>query len=138
MYNGDIRAVLINLECLKSGITSESVKEMESCRSMNVFDVLTEVFNGELRNSIRALSNINQDLMPWIEENIVDGKSLACSQLVARADLFKTRVSKTSNWSLDKYYYDFLGGMCTLKTGKRMFNPPFSKRAFKRVLKNKS
>ena len=136
LYNGDIRAVLINLECLRTGITIESIKQLEECKSSNVFDVLTEIFNGDLKKSIRALSDMDQDILPWIEENVVDGKSLACNQLVARADLFKSRIRKTGNWSLDKYYYDFLGGISTLKTGKRMFNPPFSKRTFKRVSKN--
>ena len=129
LYNGDVRAVLISLECLKSeGITPESIKNMEECKSLNVFDILTEVFNSDLRNSIKIVSNADQDISPWIEENVIDGKSLEGYEYLAKADLFKTRTRKTNNWSLDKYYYDFIGGISTLKTCKKTFNPPYSKR----------
>ncbi|GEM_PF-2181550 len=132
MYNGDIRAVMITLECIKTeGITQDSIKSIEECKSLNVFDVLTEVFNGDLRKSTRLLSNMDQDILPWIEENIVDGKSLEAQELVARADLFKSRVIRTNNWSLNKYYFDFLGGICSMKTNRRMFNPPYSKMKFR-------
>ncbi len=72
---------------------------------------------------------MDQDILPWIEENLVDGKSLEGQEYLSKADLFRTRVIKTNSWSLNKYYFDFLAGIGTLKTGKRMFNPPFSKRA---------
>ncbi|MBI4895656.1 MAG: hypothetical protein HY831_04140 [Candidatus Aenigmarchaeota archaeon] len=138
MYSGDIRAVLITLECIKSeGVTQDSIKSIEECKSLNVFDVLTEVFNGDFKKSTRLLSNMDQDILPWIEENVVDGKSLEAQELVARADLFKSRVIRTNNWSLNKYYFDFLGGISTLKTGRRMFNPPYSKMKV-RATKSKS
>lgn len=128
MYNGDVRAVLITLECIKSeGITQDSIKSIEECKSLNVFDVLTEVFNGDFKKSKTLLSNMDSDILPWIEENVIDGKSLEAQELVAKADLYRTRVIKTNNWSLNKYYFDFLGGISALKTGRRMFNPPYSK-----------
>ena len=130
LYNGDVRAVLITLECLKSeGITLDSIKNIEECKSLNVFDILTEVFNGDLKKSIKLVGDSDQDLFPWIEENVIDGKSLEGYEYLAKADLFKNRVIRTNNWALNKYYFDFIGGISTLKTGKKTFNPPFSKRA---------
>ncbi|MFH0836679.1 MAG: hypothetical protein V1870_00975 [Candidatus Aenigmatarchaeota archaeon] len=128
LYNGDVRAVLIALECLRAeGITLSSVRSLEECKFLNVFDVLLEVYNGEIRSAIRLLSNMDQDIEPWIEENIIDGKSIEANELVAKADLFKTRINRTGSWSLQKYYFDMLGAISTLNTGKKMFNPPYSK-----------
>ncbi|MBI5332444.1 MAG: Flp pilus assembly complex ATPase component TadA [Candidatus Aenigmarchaeota archaeon] len=141
LYNGDIRAVLIALECLRAeGITPSSIKNLEECKFLNVFDVLLEVYNGELRHAIRLLSNMDQDIEPWIEENIIDGKSIAANELLAKADLFKTRIERTGSWSLQKYYFDMLGAISALNTGKKMFNPPYSKwprRQIKTTLNNK-
>ena len=55
-------------------------------------------------------------------------------EYLAKADLFKARVIKSNSWSMDKYYYDFLGGISTLKTGRKLFNPPYSKRAVKKKI----
>ena len=128
LYNGDIRAVLISLECLRAeGITPSSVKALEQCKFLNVFDVLLEVYNGELRHAIRLLSDMDQDIEPWIEENIIDGKSIAANEFLAKADLFRTRINRTGSWTLQKYYFDMLGAISALNTGKKMFNPPYSK-----------
>ncbi len=140
LYNGDIRSVLIALDCLRSeGLTPESVKDLEECKAMDVFELLTEIFNGSINDSRKLMRKTDQDIFPWLEENVVDGASLKANEMLAKADLYQSRVRRSGSWSMEKYYFNFISGISTLKTGKKIFNPPFSRRKFrpaKKVLKN--
>ena len=126
LCGSDVRSTLICLEGLKlDGVNEKTVKDLAECRDFDIFEILSAVFGDDFNRAREMINLYDQNILPWIESNIKDVKSLNAYKHLAKADLFSSRIRKRQSWGLLKYYYDHLAAISTLKLNKVRFNPPY-------------
>jgi len=119
--NGDVRSAINDLQALAQGkdrLTFEDVAWLSSRDQKEViFNTLRRIFYARnITGALRAASETDVDLdmlLEWIYENlpyhVKDPKELAATmEMLALADIYRGRISTTQNWSLMKYYIDFM------------------------------
>ena len=119
--NGDVRAAINDLQALAEGkkrLTFDDAAWLRSRdRKEEIFNVLRRIFYaGSVRSALRAAQETDVDLdmlLEWIYENlpyhVKDPKELASAmEMIALADVYRGRIATTQNWSLMRYYLDFM------------------------------
>jgi replication factor C large subunit len=119
--SGDIRSAVNDLQALAQGkkqLAYSNVSWLSTRdRREAVFKVLQDIFYA--RNSWDAkravdAADIDLDMLfEWVYENvphqIKDPKELAATMdMLALADIYRGRIRTTQNWSLMRYYIDFM------------------------------
>jgi len=118
---GDVRSAINDLQALAQGkgeLTFEDAAWLSRRDQKEViFTTLRRIFYARsLTDALRAASDTDVDLdmlLEWIYENlpyhVKDPKELAAAMgMLALADMYRGRISKTQNWSLMRYYIDFM------------------------------
>ena len=107
MSNGDIRALLIDLEILMLGF-KQGYRDVEE----NIFNTLRIIFKTmSIENSRIAMDSSEKDgeeLFRWLEQNIIeeytDADSIASAyDYLSKADIFYSRIIRRQSWGLQKY-----------------------------------
>ncbi|MCX6819578.1 MAG: AAA family ATPase [Candidatus Aenigmarchaeota archaeon] len=114
MSNGDLRAALIDMEILKTKITTEAVSSLGYREhEESIFNTLKVIFRAmDLNNINIALMNSDktpEEIMLWLEENIPleynDPEEIATAyDYLSKADILASRTIKRQAFSLQKYY----------------------------------
>ncbi|MCE7734475.1 MAG: replication factor C large subunit [Candidatus Heimdallarchaeota archaeon] len=126
---GDIRAAINELESLYYG------KEIGNLEKRDKAKVLTETFNDLYRaknyhEASRVWSNAPSTYLPLLL-HLFDQTSKQCRTSeelyksyvqIANADLVLTRIMKTQNWGLLKYFFAFIGPGIALSKDPKYFN----------------
>jgi len=137
--NGDVRAAINDLQALAQGkerLTFEDVAWLRSRdRKEVIFNTLRRIFYaGSITGALRATQETDVDLdmlLEWIYENlpyhVKDPKELAATmEMLALADVYRGRISTTQDWSLMRYYIDFMtAGIATSWSRKSHGWTPF-------------
>lgn len=117
LANGDIRAAIIDLSTLNE-VTEESVKTISTRElEQTIFDTLKIIF--KTKNIETAKLGITQsekepeEIFLWIEENLPKEYSkeedlAKAFEYLAKADFFYSMIIKRQNWTLEKYFIDFI------------------------------
>ena len=119
--NGDVRAAINDLQALAEGKKRLTFDDAAWLRSRDhkevIFNVLRRIFYaGSIRSALRAAQETDVDLdmlLEWIYENlpyhVKDPKELASAmEMIALADIYRGRIATTQDWSLMRYYIDFM------------------------------
>jgi len=119
--NGDVRSAINDLQALAQGkdrLTFEDVAWLSSRdRKEVIFTTLRRIFYaGSITGALRAAQETDVDLdmlLEWIYENlpyhVKDPKELAAAmEMLALADIYRGRIAATQDWSLMRYYVDFM------------------------------
>ena len=119
--NGDVRAAINDLQALAEGKKRLTFDDAAWLRSRDhkevIFNVLRRIFYaGSIRSALRAAQETDVDLnmlLEWIYENlpyhVKDPKELASTmEMIALADMYRGRIATTQDWSLMRYYIDFM------------------------------
>jgi len=119
--NGDLRSAVNDLQALTQGkkrLTYEDVAWLANRdRKEGIFTVLKNLFYA--RNSLDAKmafdsADVDSDMLfEWVYENvphqIKNPKELAAAmEMLALADIYRGRIRATQNWSLMRYFIDFM------------------------------
>ena len=116
MSNGDVRAALIDLASLNE-VTMESIKSVgDRDQEQSIFDTLKIIFKTtDIENSSLALEQSDKtpdEIFWWIEENVVreyqDDDLKNALEFLSLADIMRNRITKRQDWSLFRYYLDFI------------------------------
>ena len=119
--SGDLRSAINDLQALAQGrkkLTYNDVAWLSTRdRKEAIFKVLGDIFYArnvwDARKSVDA-ADIDPDmLLEWIYENvphqIKDPKELsAAMEMLAFADMYRGRIRVTQNWTLMRYFIDFM------------------------------
>ncbi|MCX8158268.1 MAG: replication factor C large subunit [Candidatus Diapherotrites archaeon] len=127
---GDVRSALLDLQSLSYGkkIDMQRISEVYTRdRYEKIFEVMKHIFrakNFEEARSAINFSDVSEDLLfLWIEENIprqYDGSDIFNAfDYVSKASLYETRIIRRQNYSLKKFYYDFLSAGVALSRTKQ-------------------
>ncbi len=129
--NGDLRAALIDVEMLNSGIQSQRESEED------VFNTLKIIFKTfSIDNAQTAINNSEKtidELMMWLEENISEEYNnpeeiASAFDYLSKADIINTRIIKRQSWTLMKYLNMIVYGVAMSKknTNKKFvsYKPP--------------
>jgi replication factor C large subunit len=118
---GDLRSAVNDLQALAQGrkrLTYDDVSWLASRdRKDVIFNVLRAVFYA--KDSLTAkeavdMADVDPDmLLEWIYENVPyhvkDPKELAATmEMLALADVYRGRIAATQDWSLMRYFIDFM------------------------------
>jgi len=119
--NGDVRSAINDLQVLAQGkdrLTFEDVAWLSiRDRKEVIFNTLRRIFYaGSITGALRAAHETDVDLdmlLEWIYENlpyhVKDPKELAATmEMLALADIYRGRIAATQDWSLMRYYIDFM------------------------------
>ncbi|MCW4020203.1 MAG: replication factor C large subunit [Candidatus Bathyarchaeota archaeon] len=119
--NGDVRSAVNDLQALtqgKSRLTFDDVAWLSSRdRKEAIFSTMRKIFYARnLLDARRAADTADVDLdmlFEWIYENlphhVKDPKELAATMdMLALADIYRGRIGKTQNWTLMRYFIDFM------------------------------
>ncbi len=126
---GDLRAAINELESLVSGISDYQFPERDKMQQIN--DFLNNVFKAknweDARNALNyAPSNYYLLLSYFFDETYKQCSSnseiISTYKNIAYADVILARIMKNQNWSLLKYFFDFLGPGISKFKGKK-YNP---------------
>jgi len=119
--SGDVRSAVNDLQALAQGkerLTYDDVSWLASRdRKEVIFNVLRSIFYA--KDSLMAkdavdMADVDPDmLLEWIYENtpyhVKDPKELAAvMEMLALADIYRGRIASTQNWSLMRYFIDFM------------------------------
>jgi len=119
--NGDVRSAVNDLQALSQGkkhLTYDDVSWLATRdRKDVIFNVLRAIFYA--KDSLTArdaadMADVDLDmLLEWIYENlpyhVKDPKELAATMdMLALADTYRGRIASTQNWSLMRYFIDFM------------------------------
>ncbi len=119
--SGDVRSAVNDLQALAQGkkrLTYNDVSFLASRdRKEAIFNVLRDIFYA--RDSLtakRAIEMADVDpemLLEWVYENIPyhikNPKELSSAMdMIALADIYRNRIRTTQNWSLMRYFLDFM------------------------------
>ena len=109
--DGDIRAVLIDLESLAPyGATKEGINILgERGRDLSIFETIRLILKVKTIQGLGDLSDYEIDkIFEWLKENIhreYTGDDLSKAyEFLTKADKFKQRMIKSQAWPLMKYY----------------------------------
>lgn len=119
--NGDFRAALTDLESLSEDIDTEiGFREREK----NIFDVLRIIFKGrDIENAKQAIRECDkplEEVLWWLEQNIPleyekPEEVAKAMELVAQADLFRSRIIHNQNYRFYVYINDLLAAVSLAK-----------------------
>ncbi|MBN2330644.1 MAG: replication factor C large subunit [Candidatus Aenigmarchaeota archaeon] len=139
--SGDMRSAVLDFQLLSTGKQKVTGKDLESLgfreRQRTITDVLpTLFFSGSLKASRKVIREIDKDpdeVFWWLESNLAvaykDKGSLADGyELLAKADMFRSLVSRQQNWRFKAYMVDMLSGISLFKDdhhGFVPFKPPY-------------
>ncbi|MFA4819335.1 MAG: AAA family ATPase [Candidatus Aenigmatarchaeota archaeon] len=107
--NGDVRALLIDLDVLQLGLKYNNYRDAEE----NIFNTLKVIFKTtNIENCRMAMDSSEKDseeLFWWLEQNVVeeytDTDSIATAyDYLSKADIFYSRIIRRQSWSLQKYF----------------------------------
>lgn len=129
--NGDLRAALIDLELLKSGIHSQRESEEDIFNTLKIIFKTCSIDN--VQTAINNSEKTIDELILWLEENIAEEYSnpeeiaLAFDYL-SKADIINSRIIRRQSWTLMKYLNTAVYGVALSKTNtnKRFvsYKPP--------------
>jgi replication factor C large subunit len=115
--NGDIRAAILDLESLiinKKLLPSEylSPRNFEE----NIFNSVRYILKTKkvevAREVMNNLDRTPEDFFWWIEENVVreyqNNDLKRALEFLSLADIVRSRITKRQDWSLFRYYIDFI------------------------------
>jgi len=114
--SGDIRAAINELESHLSGTSEVQLEERNKMKTL--VDLFNELFRAKDYNTARKVfSNAPSDyykILLYLFDETADQcrtpKQLATAyEQLAQADLVYNRIMRTQNWSLLKYFFDFIG-----------------------------
>ena len=139
--SGDMRSALIDFQLLSTGKDAVKEKDLESLgfreRERTIIDVLPTIFfSGSLKASRKVIWETDKDsdeIFWWLESNLAvaykDRRSLANGyELLAKADMFRSLVSRQQNWRFKAYMVDMMSGISLFKDehhGFVPFKPPY-------------
>ena len=119
--SGDLRSAVNDLQALAQGkkqLAYDDVSWLSTRdRKEAIFKVLSDIFYaGNVWDARRAVdaADIDPDmLLEWIYENVPhqvkDPKELAATmEMLASADMYRGRIRATQNWTLMRYFIDFM------------------------------
>lgn len=119
--DGDIRAALTDLESLSEDADTElGFREREK----NIFEVLKIIFKSRsienARQAIRECDKPLEEVMWWLEQNIPleyekPEEVSEALELVAQADLFRSKIIKNQNYRFYVYINDLLAAVSLAK-----------------------
>ncbi len=120
---GDMRSAINDLETLSRGKKVIKVSDLENLsyrqRDENIFDTLKIIFKtNSLVAARRSIDDVGKDpdeIFWWIEQNIVNEyekpKEIAeAYEMLAIANMFRSRIRRRQYWKLLKYMIDFMTG----------------------------
>ncbi|HDD46566.1 MAG TPA: replication factor C large subunit [Candidatus Aenigmarchaeota archaeon] len=121
---GDIRSAIIDLQTLGEGKKKIVERDLEILgyreRENEIFNVLFTIFHsGSIMASKRAIDSCDKDadeIFWWIENNITkefsDAKKIAKAfDILSKADIFRSIVSKQQNWRFKLYMIDMIASI---------------------------
>jgi len=123
---GDLRSAITDLQTATSGKGSLQMADMESIgfrdRESSIFDTLPKLFHSSsMAAASKTLSESDkppEELFLWVESNAqLEYEGLALAQamdIVARADVFLSRIKKQRNYRFQRYMLDMLAGLATV------------------------
>ncbi len=138
---GDLRSAINDLQTISQGKTGLKAKDLETLgyreRESSVFNVLPILFHSKSmiasKNAIRGADKDPDEIFWWIETNLHhhfrDPEDLADAfEILSKADLFRSLVSKQQNWRFKGFMIDMLSGISLAKRtehhGFVPFQPP--------------
>jgi len=123
MSEGDMRSAINDLETVSRGKKVVILKDVEDLgnrqRDENIFDVLKIIFKTKslmaARRSIDDVDKSPDEIFWWIEQNIANEyekpeEIAKAYEMLAKADLFRGRISSRQYWTLLKYMIDLMTG----------------------------
>jgi len=123
---GDLRSAITDLQTAASKGSLE-MKDLESIgfrdRESSIFETLPKLFHsGSMAAASKALSESDkspEELFLWAESNAqleYSGPALAqAMDIIARADVFLSRILKQRNYRFQRYMLDMLAGLATVE-----------------------
>ncbi len=118
--NGDLRAALIDMEMLDSGIQSQRESEEDIFNTLKIIFKTFSIDNAQtaIINSEKAVD----ELMLWLEENVAEEYSnpeeiAMAFDYLSKADIINTRIIKRQSWVLMKYLNTAVYGIALSKKG---------------------
>ncbi len=139
---GDMRSAINDLQMVCAGRSSVAAKELESLgyreRASSVFEILPVIFKSRSINAgrkvIREVDMDPDDVFQWVENNTASEfapeKLAEAYELLAKADLFRARVTRQQNWRFKAFMSDMVAGISVIKGethsphGFRPYQPP--------------
>ena len=130
--SGDVRSAINDFQALAQGkkrLTYDDVSWLSSRdRKEVIFNTLGAIFySKDILDAKRAADSADVDLdmlFEWIYENlphqIKDPKELAATMdMLALADIYRGRIRSTQNWTLMRYFVDFMTAGVAASWSKR-------------------
>lgn len=122
--NGDARAAINDLHCLISKKELLDLEMSNRDKKSTIFDILKNIFKGDLNVSIESLSNTDtplDEILLWLEENIpyeYQKRDLeGAYDNLSRADVFRGRIRRWQYWRF-LVYQNLLMSAVTLSKNK--------------------
>jgi len=144
---GDLRSAINDLEILATGKTRIENKDLESVgfreKETNIFEVMKIIFKTNkvetAVNSIQNVSKTPEEVLLWIEQNILNEyekpeEIIKAFEALSRADLFLGRIKRRQNWKFRKYMIDLMTG--GVAVSKNQMYRKFSRYQYPDVIKN--
>jgi replication factor C large subunit len=125
---GDIRAAINELESHIYGTSKIQIEERDKMRTK--VDLLNDLFRAkDYKSARKALSRAPSDyyklLLYLFDETVKQCKTsqevATAYDQIAHADLVYSRIMRTQNWSLLKYFFDFIGPALNLARTNKQF-----------------
>ncbi|MHA2501817.1 MAG: replication factor C large subunit [Candidatus Kariarchaeaceae archaeon] len=125
---GDIRAAINELESHVYGSSEVHVEQRDKMRTL--VELLNDLFRAkDFKAARRVLSNAPSDyyrlLLYLFDESVHQCKTpkevAAVYDQLANADLVYNRIMRTQNWSLLKYFFDYIGPALNIARSEKHF-----------------
>lgn len=125
---GDLRSAINDLETIARGKKKITIKDLEALgyreREQNIFDILKIIFKTKsIRGARFAILSSDRDpeeIIWWVENNIFNEYENAeeiakAYETLAKADIFRRRITMRQNWRLMMYMIDLIASVAVCK-----------------------
>jgi replication factor C large subunit len=135
---GDMRSAISDLQIIgygKKPLTSADLQILGYReRGSSIFDILPTVFHsGSIKAARKAIGSTDKDpdeVFLWIETNlpnelITPENMQGGYEVLSRADLFRSRISRQQNWRFRGFMVDMLSGLSLFRSGEKHGFAPY-------------
>jgi len=129
---GDMRSAITDLQMVTVGRSELKTKDLESLgfreRESSIFEILPTIFKSRsLKASRQAIYNADKDsdeIFWWLENNMhTEFKNpvelAAASEILAKADMFRSLVMNQQNWRFKAYMVEMMAGISLAKAERQ-------------------
>lgn len=135
---GDLRSAISDLQIIAYGKTALKESDLKILgyreRETNIFNVLPTIFHSRsMAASKKAIQNVDKDpdeMFLWIETNLPSELRTAENMqkgydILSKADLFRSRISRQQNWRFRGFMVDMMSGVSLFRSDEKHGFTPY-------------